>query len=338
MRQVEIAGTRKELGTAYGEIVVERQLNTWWQTPSPTQLTFAKACEEAIVEHAPGYVEELRALAEATNTDYDVVLFNMTVVYLAEQPTCNCVAISGKQTASGKTLYIRNHDWIDADIEHVTCFRTAPKNGYRSLAFGFSDPGRYDGINEEGLAIGGSSIPFYLGKQRAGFRMNVITRWILDTCPDVMSAVAFMRSVPHMEACAYLLADQSGLIARVEVAPEGVDVALTDDDMLATVNMFQSQKLSSHDRVPGEDNCIFAYQKRIDIWFKANQGNIALEKAMAFARDHDAGLCDHGQHMNVPGGTIYSWVGELGTNELHLSHGRPCQTHAQRVPLHRRVS
>jgi predicted choloylglycine hydrolase len=148
MHQIQLAGTHEELGRAYGEYVAERELNSWWRKPNERELAFTKACEQAIAEHAPGYLDELRALAEVTKTDYDIALFNMVVIYLAENTACNVVAVSGKQTASGRTIFVRNHDWEDEDIEYVTCFRTGLKDGLRHIAFGFADPGRYDGMNE----------------------------------------------------------------------------------------------------------------------------------------------------------------------------------------------
>ena len=163
MHEIQLAGTHEELGRAYGKYVAERKLHSWWRVPSPRELAFAKACEEAIAEHAPGYLDELRALAAATDTDYDVVLFNLAVIYLAENTACNVVAVSGNQTANGHTVFARNHDWEDEDIDYVTCFRTSPTDGLRNMGFGFADPGRYDGVNEAGLAVGGSSIPFYKG-------------------------------------------------------------------------------------------------------------------------------------------------------------------------------
>ena len=333
MQEIQLAGTYEELGRAYGKYVAERELNSWWRKPNEPELAFTKACEQAIAEHAPGYLDELRVLAEGTKTDYHVALFNMVVIYLAENTACNVVSVSGKQTASGRTMFVRNHDWEDEDIEYVTCFRTSPVAGIRSIGFGFADPGRYDGMNEAGLAIGGSSIPFYLGKQKPGFRMNVVTRCVLDTCPDVMSAVEFMKRIPHMEACAYLLADRSGLVARVEVAPEeGVDVTITDDGMLATVNVFQSEAMSPYDRVPDAGNRFYDFKRRIEAWYEANRGAIDLEMGIRFASDHDAGICNHGE-PNVWCGTIYSWVGELGTDELHLALGRPCENAYQRYKL-----
>ncbi len=333
MRQVEIAGIREELGRAYGEILAERKLTWWWREPSRATLEFVKACEGAVAEYAPGFLDELRALADANDTDYYVVLSNMIVSDWLEFPACNVVAVSGSQTPSGRTIFVRNHDWEDEDIEYVTCFRTALKDGLRHIAFGFADPGRYDGLNEAGLAIGGSSIPFYTGKLKPGVRASVVSRWILDTCPDVMSAVEFLKRVPHMEPNAWLLADRSGLVARAEVTPEeGVDVTTTDDGMLATVNRFQSEALSPYDRISDAEDWVGEFQRRIETWYEANRGTIDLDKAIQFACDHDAGICNHGE-PNVRCGTIYSWVGELGTDELHVAHGRPCENEYQLYKL-----
>jgi len=323
MNEVQLAGTHEELGRAYGEYIAERKLGQWWQQPSPAKLEFVKACERAIAEHAPGYLDELRALAKANDAEYYMVLSNMIVSDWLDVTACNVVAISGTQTANGRTIFVRNHDWEDEDIEYVTCFRTAPKDGLRHIAFGYADPGRYDGVNEAGLAIGGSSIPFYTGKLQPGLRMNVLTRCVLDTCADVPSAVEFIKRVPHMEGIAYLLADKSGLVARVEAAPEGIDVELSDNGMLATVNRFQSEALSPYDQPDGQD-WVFEFERRVEAWCQANHGTIDLDEAIRFASDHDAGLCNHGE-PGVRCGTIYSWVGELGSDELHVALGRPCQ-------------
>jgi len=332
MHEIQLAGTHAELGRAYGEIVAECGLNWWWREPGRAKLEFVKACEGAIAAHAPGYLAEMHALAEANDADYYVVLSNMIVSDWLEFPACNVVAVSGSQTSSGRTIFVRNHDWADEDIQYVTCFRTSLAGGIRHIAFGFADPGRYDGVNEAGLAIGGSSIPFYTGKLKPGIRSSVVTRWILDTCPDVMSAVELMKRVPHMEANAWLLADRSDRVARVEVTPEGVHVTTNDDGMLATVNMFQSEAMFPYDRVPDGGKWIYDFQRRIEAWYEASRGALDLEEAIRFASDHDTGICNHGE-PNVRYPTIYSWVGELGTGELHLALGRPCENAYRRFEL-----
>ena len=152
MRRVEIAGSYYELGVEYGRVVSENKLDWWWAPPSAAKLALVKGCEREIAVHAPGFLEEVRGLADACRRDYDLVLSNMTVTYW-EQPACNVVAVAGTQCRNGRTIFARNHDFDDADREWVTCFKTSPKNGLSSIGFGFADPGRYDGVNEAGLAI-----------------------------------------------------------------------------------------------------------------------------------------------------------------------------------------
>ncbi len=94
MLHAEITGSYYELGLEYGRIVSENKLNWWWKQPSAPKLALVKECEREIAVHAPGFLEEVRGLADACQADYEMVLSNMTVAYW-EQPACNVVAVSG---------------------------------------------------------------------------------------------------------------------------------------------------------------------------------------------------------------------------------------------------
>jgi predicted choloylglycine hydrolase len=315
------------LGLAYGKIVSENKLNSWWQQPGATKLALVRACEREIAVHAPGFLQEVRGLADACQADYEMVLSNMTVTYW-EQPACNVVAVSGSRCRNGRAIMARNHDWLLEDQEWVTCFRTNPQDGIRSIGFGFSDPGRYCGLNEAGLAMAGASIPFYLHQRQPGLRMNVVTRWVLDNYADAPSAADYLRRVPHHEGISYLLADKEGRIARVEAAPEGVDVALTDDGLLASINLFQAEQMAHLDKVPSADDVVYAHQERIAAWRDENQV-YDLDLAKKLCSDHESGLCAHYGVSSDSVATIYSWVAELGTGEVHVAHGSPCENEYQ---------
>ena len=331
MRQIELSGTYREMGEAYGEKIAAQNLNWWWKEPSPRKLSLTKACEQEIAKHAPGFLEEIQAIAAVCNTDYYIVLSNMTVAYFVEM-ACNCVAVSGSNCANGQAVVARNHDWLDADAKSVTRFTTSPSNGLRSIGFGFTDPGRYDGINEAGLAIASSSIPGYAGSLQPGFRMNVAQRWVLDTCDSVPAAIDYLKAISHQEGMAYLVADKEGRVARIEVAPEGIDVVETDQGMVSTVNTFQATSLRPYDNMPENDIC-HEYKQRIARWYEAGKGHIDVGLAKQLCSDHVDGICEHGEGWDNPGGTIYSWVAALGTNELELAHGRPCETPYEHIQL-----
>jgi len=331
MLRVEIAGSYYELGLEYGRILSENKLDSWWTPPSEAKRALVKACEREIAVHAPGFLEEVRGVADACQRDYTLALSNMTVTYW-EQPACNVVAVAGTQCRNGRTIFARNHDWVDEDQEWVTCFRTSPKNGLQSIGFGFADPGRYDGVNEAGLAIGSAWI-YYRHKPQPGLRMNVVTRWVLDTFSDTPSAVDYLKRIPHHEAISYLVADKTGCIARVEAAPERVEVAFTQDGLLAAINLYQSQEMAHLECAPGTENLVHRHKKRIPAWYEAHKGQIDLDAAKRLCSDHEIGLCDHGEGRSEPFGTIYSWVAELGTGEIHIAHGRPCQNEYKAIEL-----
>ena len=323
MRQVEIAGSHYALGQNYGRFVAENKLNLWWKEPTEPALALVKACEREIEVHAPGLLEEMRGIADACGCKYNLVLANMTVGYW-ELSACNVVAVSGSQCRNGRTIFARNHDWLDEDQEWVTCFRTHADTGIPHIGFGFADVGRYDGVNEEGLAISSASI-WYVNKPKPGLRFHLATRWILDTFSDTPSAVDYLKRIPHREAISFLIADKEGRIARVEAAPEGVNVAFTKDGMLAAMNLIQSDGMEHLERIGEEGRIVYRHRERIKAWYDNNKGQIDLDAAKRLCSDHETGLCDHGEGRSEPFGTIYSWVAELGTGEIQFAHGRPCR-------------
>ena len=331
MLQVEIAGSYYELGLKYGRIVAENKLNWWWIQPTEPKLALVKECEREIAVHAPGLLEEIRGIADACECEYNLVLANMTVSYF-EQSACNVIAVSGNQCRNSKTIFARNHDWLDEDQKWVTCFRTHASTGLQHIGFGFADVGRYGGVNKEGLAISSASI-WYLNKPKPGLRFHLVQRWVLDTYSDTRDAVDYLKRIPHHEAMSFLIADKEGRIARVEAAPEGVAAVFADDGILSAINMFESEQMQHLERVPDEEYLVDRHKKRIKAWYDDSRGEIDLNAAKRLCSDHEIGLCDHGETKSEPFGTIYSWVAELGTGKIHVAHGRPCENEYKVIEL-----
>jgi len=331
MFQVEIAGSYYELGLNYGRIVAENNLNWWWQQPTESALALVWECEREIAVHAPGLLEEIRGIADTCESEYSTVLANMTLGYW-ELSGCNVIAVSGNQCRNRRTIFATNHDWLDEDQEWVTLFRTHADTGMPHIGFGFADVGRYGGVNNEGLVISSAAI-WYLNKPKPGLRFHLVQRWVLDTYADTRDAVDYLKRIPHHEAMSFLIADKEGRIARVEAAPEGVDAVFADDGILSSSNMFESEQMQHLDRVPDEEYLVARNRKRIKSWYDDSRGEIDLDAAKRLCSDHEIGLCDHGETKSEPFGTIYSWVAELGTGEIHVAHGRPCENEYEVMEL-----
>ncbi len=319
---IDIAGSYYELGLAYGRVVSEKELNWWWIRPTQAKLDFVKECERLIAVHAPGFLDEIRGIADACKCDYDLVLANMTVSY-AYLSGCCVVAVSGDHCRHNKTIFASNHDWLDEDQEWVTLFRTHANTGLPHVGFGFADLGRYGGVNQEGLAIASAAI-WYLNKPKPGLRLHLVQRWVLDNYSDTRDAVDYLKRIPHLEAMSFLIADKDGRIARVEAAPEGVAVVFAEDGIGSAINRFESEGMVHLNRVPDGEYLVERHRKRIRAWYDRSRGGIDLYAAKRLCSDHEIGLCDHGETKSEPFGTIYSWVAELGTGEMHVAFGRPC--------------
>lgn len=105
----------------------------------------------------------------------------------------------------------------------------------------------------------------------------------------------YRKRIPHHEAISFLIADKEGAIARVEAAPEGVDVALTQDGTLAVGNSFQSEQMAHLDRVPAEGDLVYRPQERMTAWYDDHKGQIGLNTARRLCSDHEIGLCVTGR-------------------------------------------
>jgi hypothetical protein len=122
-------------------------------------------------------------------------------------------------------------------------------------------------------------------------------------------------------------------LLSLEINVEGVDVALTQDGMLAAINLSQSVGMQHLDHVPDEGELVYRHKARITAWYDDHKGQIDLDTAKRLCSDHEIGLCDHGEPRSEPFGTIYSWVAELGTGEIHVAHGRPCENEYKAIEL-----
>jgi predicted choloylglycine hydrolase len=79
--------------------------------------------------------------------------------------------------------------------------------------------GLSDGINDAGFA---AAIAFGGRREvREGFGICTILRYLLETCGDVADARAALARIPSHMAYNVVLADRSGAVASVELAPGG---------------------------------------------------------------------------------------------------------------------
>ena len=290
---------------------------------SREKIEYARECEEMVAEYAPGLIDELRGIADAG--DIDLQLLNAFVLVLGIEPRCTVFAISGDNTADGASLIARNYDWDESFQQYFTGVWTSPSGGLTSLSFTDHMVGCYGGVNEAGLAVAITFIPAYIRKPTPGVRVNIATRWILDTCKTTEEAASYLEEIPHQIGQNFLLADRDGTLARVETAGEKTVVEFSEDGFAATTNHYLSPEMK---HLEAEDYPLDGSMRRLNNvvnWFKGRESPVSIDEVKFVLSDHERGVCNHGVHDGVRFGTIWSWFTHLERRLVYVCDGAPCK-------------
>jgi predicted choloylglycine hydrolase len=162
-------------------------------------------------EHLPELVPHWERLVELTGRDH--LAARMLTMWRMPAVAAGC----SQAVVPGRTpLLVRNYDYDPRLFEGVVA--STNYSGSRRV-IGTSDLlwGLVDGMNEDGLAVS-----LTLGGRPGsgdGFGIPVVIRYLLETCPDVDSAIAALRRIPVAQAYNVSLVDTAGRHATVYVAP-----------------------------------------------------------------------------------------------------------------------
>jgi predicted choloylglycine hydrolase len=330
MYLARLKGTYYEIGYQQGEMMKRRVLPPIWAdslqgTVNSKRAKFASECEEIVRLLMPEFLDELRGVSNGVGVDYDKVKIWPLCSYARLQQSCSAVAVSGEHTAGGKPLFIRNYDFLDTDGKDFTVFCTTPSNGYSSVGFSDAMSGRYCGFNEKGLAVG-SSISGYAGPTQPGITFSLATRWILDHYSTTNEAVKFLGEVPHFHGWNFLLCDSQSNILRVETSPERVEVIGFDEGIGVSTNHYLSERMREFEEKDwrSKGSSVKRHANVLN-WFQNRSGLITTTYAceLAKSRVEEGGLSD--RFVGAKGGTLWSWIYEIGERKALISDGPPCK-------------
>ena len=330
LQHLKLSGSHRDIGRAFGES--RRGLDHYGE-PDEGKIELALKYEEMLREHACDLHDEIMGFSEGIGLAQDSVLVAQLLPTSALR--CNLFFVRGEHTESGHPIFVRHMNWIEEDLKHLTMLETTAGGKHGVLGLSFAEIGCYDGTNTAGLAIGTASVPFFNGNGSVGLRDNHVARWVLDNFSSVEETVRYIKEVPHAEAMNFLVADKNGVSALVEVTPKRVRAEVSNDDLNVVNNFFILEGTKELDDMPKNDRS-WMYHNRIRAWFSTAGGKIGLQQVKEVCRSHEMGICEHLQ--DPLGGTIYSWISELGTSAIHLSVGYPCSNHYISYPITHSIS
>ena len=318
MKEITLCGSHYEMGCQIGQQL--RKNRTKLPELNADQTRYIDSLVERAGGLVPNLLDEMRGIADSGGYDKRAVYFYSLSIGI--MPACAVVAVSGKHTVDGQTMFGRNYD-AGPEFADFTLYRTYPDSGFSHIGCAYNLlVGREGGMNESGLAIAVTGVQGHYSS-KPGLWDHIPVRAVLDRCSRVDDAVKLIESLPHLWTKSFLVADATGEIAIVEAAQQHVAISRITDGFGAITNHFvlpQLEARCNEAKIP--TNSVHrrdaAYR-----WFEA-------------ARDADKPLDrdDLKQLLSTTGEgvrseldenftTVWSWIAALGERRIELASQLP---------------
>ena len=322
MYHAHFRGTHYEAGFRWGSLLLKHQNIILENIPfeiTQERIDYALSCLPIYERFYPEITEEIQGLADGQNCDVRIlqaVLFSM----YSMPPACNCSCFAF--TTGQEILLGRNSDFL-TEIEKLNMNVI-----YRLTDGAYSFNGNTtafveveDGVNEQGLAVGLTSV--YPVQRKPGFNAGLLLRYLLEKCKNVSEAISCLHQLPIASAQTLTLADTSGEIALVECNSERIEVTTSlsnTHSFVCDTNTFHLTKMTEYNRIGIDD---WFAEKRFQTLLSALQDNKNFN--LIFAQKLLSGeygfLCQYDRSTGKD--TVWSVIYDLKQHKIYRSEGNP---------------
>lgn len=266
-----------------------------------------------IGDRYPGLIQEWRGMADAVCISYEDIALGIigekALRKIARLPVAESTKIpitleacsgfgmthSDRGPILGKTS--DKHDppavwrvWTDDDV-----VVEAYEGSYRTLMFGYAF------LNDQGLAVGDANA-HYEGRDKTGGPAGSLAPLIARYCPDVDSAVAFIREYDISDdGRHFCLVDSSGRIAAVEKGPDIFNVRWGDSTGYVYVtntspdSLMKALDTNDSAYVANSDNRLANFERMFTD--TAFQFTFEGAESIIFSHDTLGAICQHGDSI-----------------------------------------
>jgi predicted choloylglycine hydrolase len=318
MNEITLRGTHYEMGRQFGEHL--RRKGSTFEGLGDESVRFTDSLVGQVEGLIPNLLDEIRGIADGGGYDEGILRFHALALGIV--PACTVIAISGRHTADGRTLFGRNYD-ASPEFADFTLYKTYPDRGFSHIGCCYGMlVGREGGVNEAGLAIAVTGVQGHYS-DASGLWDHIPVRAVLEQCETVGEAAELLQALPHLWTKNFLVADARGGIAIVEAAQQDVVATRPSGGFGAITNHFVSPTMTAYcndERVPANSR-----QRRTNArhWFEAgtrrgDKPDLSGLKGL---------LCDTEQgvrsELDDNFATVWSWVSALGERRFELADRFP---------------
>ena len=334
---VEISGTPYEMGYQLGSATklaiastldyLTKRFRHW----DDAQFESARERHMAYTEKLmPDLVEEIRGIADGSGFAFKwIYLANFYASLRAANEGCSNIIFT--ETPDGPLLGKAN-DLPVSEGKHAGLCLVRPKDGMAWLAL--SHPGRTSfgqGINEAGLAIGGSSCSAAIPAPDECLNPHMLGRYVLSRCETVDQAIELLKEITASQRGAnWALLDKSGAAAIVEKAGDLIGIRRPDEKRLCCTNHALTPELRPHGKAEGET--LKETHERFDaidrLTRRAPPSLQLMRETLAY-NGRPGALCRYGDDDPLKYETEWAFILQPAKGKAEV-----CFSHADRDPWH----
>jgi predicted choloylglycine hydrolase len=277
-------------------------------------------------EFCPGINEEIQGFADILKIRTAKTLY-YSMSYL--RPRCSQIAVLPSKTINGHTLLARNYDFNNT-MDQMTLSTTKINGRYAHIGSSVLQFGRFDGMNEHGLAVGQTSAGFPVGNLEfnlkpaiVGLQSWAVVRSVLENCKNVNEVIQWTKDMPIAYNINLMAADKNGNAVLVESFNGNKAIreisAESKEQYLCSTNHVHLQELKSFTPVSMK-NSIERYTRICDTLNGTEQISPEDLKRLLSAK-YPEGLCCH--FYDEFFGTLRSMVYDVNDGTLNMCFGSP---------------
>ncbi len=325
MRRVRLRGTYAEIGEKYGKALAKHDFKP--REAGDSQRRFTALCEKEVRRCFSEVLDEIQGVAMGASCSYEDLASLILGAGIPVQ--CSGFAVNGAHTRDKKPLMGRNYDWLYKFRKFIETYRIAPKGAYASIGNSDIMIGREDGVNEKGVAITSGSIA--CKDVSPGLSFVIFMRAVLDKCASVREAIELGTKVKHARGAYFLLVDESGDMAVLEVSPSRVAVREPENGMIFATNYFAHPEMQSLEEVANRPPDATTRYTRLKELVSQASPHITVGRTERILADHRGFICSHIEKVKL--GTLWSFVTQPSEKNAFVAPGHPCDTDFRELRL-----
>ena len=248
-----------------------------------------------------------------------------------EPEACTSIAVTGERTVDGATYVGQNWDNYPWSEECLIYHIIEQKNGKPSIAYcGEAGIICRSGMNSAGLGDGVNTLTTNAPVNFEGFPLQFLLRGVLDS-DNLGAAIDAINDGKNGAVNNIMIAQRDNEAADIEMDSDCCGILYPIDSILTHANHYVS---IGHPRYPyldrGKGNS-FVRHNRSDKLLRMIEGKISIDDIKRVFSDHGNSpqcICRHANQINLEGEsleTVFSFVCNLTTLEMHFAPKRPCE-------------